>query len=94
MMKSKEDIIYRIDYVGSNKFDLSINSEGSENWIFKGNGKVSQTPAISNDGNIYVASYDDETNDNYLYAINPYGSQKKKVKTISEHFFLLQSELV
>ena len=77
---SKDDIIYMIDW-SPNKFDLyAINSEGSENWIFKGNGKVSQTPAISNDGNIYVASYDDETNDNYLYAINPDGSQKWKIK--------------
>ena len=85
---SKDDIIYMIDW-SPNKFDLyAINSEGSENWIFKGNGKVSQTPAISNDGNIYVASYDDETNDNYLYAINPDGSQKWKFKAIGEYYSL------
>ena len=48
---------------------------GDKIWSFKTGGWVT-SPAIESDGSIYVGSQD-----NYLYAINPDGSQKWAYKT-------------
>lgn len=45
---------------------VAINSDGSQKWVYTTGDVVRSTPAIGNDGNIYIASYDD-----FLHAINP-----------------------
>jgi len=54
----------------------AINPDGYLKWKFKTGGDVVSSPAIAQDGTIYVGS-----DDNYLYAINPDGSLKWKFKT-------------
>jgi outer membrane protein assembly factor BamB len=45
--------------------------EGEENWTFPTSGAVRSTPAVADDGTIYVGS-----DDGHLYAVNPDGTQK------------------
>uniref|UniRef100_UPI003467EF7C Cell surface protein n=1 Tax=synthetic construct TaxID=32630 RepID=UPI003467EF7C len=54
----------------------AINPNGKLKWKFETGGSVHSSPAIGQDGTIYVGS-----NDHYLYAINPNGKLKWKFET-------------
>jgi len=49
----------------------TICKEGTEKWRFSTYGEIQTPPAIGSDGTIYVGGLD-----NYLYAVNPDGTQK------------------
>ena len=51
-------------------------SPGDVRWYLKTNGDVDSSPAIGNDGTIYIGS-----DDGYLYAISPHGNVKWRFKT-------------
>jgi outer membrane protein assembly factor BamB len=53
-----------------------VAGEGELNWSFKAGGAIVSSPAIGNDGVIYVGS-----DDRHLYAINPDGTLKWKYET-------------
>jgi outer membrane protein assembly factor BamB/subtilisin family serine protease len=62
-----------------NQFDVTLSGTGSPlKWKFQTGGDVYSSPAIGLDGTIYVGS-----NDYYLYAINPDGTEKWKFQTSS-----------
>jgi len=64
-----------LNHTGLSSFNTSGNAGGLK-WKFTTGGYVSSSPAIGADGAIYVGSSDD-----YVYAINPYGSLKWKFAT-------------
>jgi len=60
---------------GRSPYDTS-HVDGTEKWSFKTGNMVDSSPAIGDDGTIYVGS-----NDNNLYAINSDGAEKWSFKT-------------
>ena len=61
-------------YMGSGKLLYSINKKGKKNWEYKVGGWIyTSSPAIGNDGTIYIGSSGDNKK---LHAINPNGSKK------------------
>ena len=54
----------------------SAQTPGTLKWRYKTGNLIESSPAISEDGTIYVGSYDD-----YLYAINPDGTPKWRYQT-------------
>jgi len=62
-------------HMGLSPFDTSADT-GSQKWQFTTGSAVQSSPAIGNDGTIYVGSEDDN-----LYAINSDGSEKWKFTT-------------
>ena len=53
-----------------NAYEPQENVRGRLKWKFKTKGDVESSPAVAQDGTIYVGSLD-----HYLYAINPNGSE-------------------
>jgi len=60
-------------YVGNGHIDelFAVYPNGTLKWSYDTRGSITSTPAIGDDGTIYVGSWDD-----YLYAFNPDGSVK------------------
>ena len=55
---------------------ISQAAEGDQKWKFQTGGSILSSPAIGNDGTIYVGS-----DDSYLYAISPDGDRKWAFQT-------------
>lgn len=55
---------------------FALNPDGSEKWCYQTDYKISSSPAIADDGTIYIGS-----GDTYLYAMNPNGTLKWRYKT-------------
>jgi len=66
---------YNAQHTGQCPYDTSTNN-GTLKWKFKTDYPIRSSPAIAEDGTIYVGSDDD-----YLYAIDPHGTLKWKFKT-------------
>jgi outer membrane protein assembly factor BamB len=62
-------------HTGRSEYDTSRNT-GKEKWRFEMDNWVDSSPAIGDDGTIYVGSHD-----SYLYAVNHDGTLKWKFKT-------------
>jgi len=64
-------------YIGSWDGNLyAVDPSGDLKWTFAAGDSVISSPAISSDGTIYLGSYSPDNGiDNYLYAINPDGSE-------------------
>ncbi|MFZ0886958.1 MAG: PQQ-binding-like beta-propeller repeat protein [Candidatus Binataceae bacterium] len=69
-------------HTGLSQFSTAADT-GTPQWEFITSGWVFSSPAIANDGTIYVGS-----DDNNLYAINPDGTKKWKFPT---HYYSVQS---
>ena len=52
---------------------LVLAQNGTQQWAFQTGDMVTSSPAIGTDGTIYVGSWD-----NYLYALDPDGTEKWK----------------
>ncbi len=55
---------------------FAVNPDGTEKWRYQTGYYISSSPAIADDGTIYIGS-----GDTYFYAINPDGSLKWRFKT-------------
>jgi outer membrane protein assembly factor BamB len=65
----KEGILYFGDW--PHGYLYSIYPNGTTKWIVSTGGGITSTPALAEDGTIYIGSWDD-----YLYAFNPNGTLK------------------
>jgi len=67
-------IYFKGGYDHLDRYLYAIYPDGALKWMFKTGGLIwGSSPAINEDGTIYIGSWDD-----YLYAINPDGTQKWK----------------
>ncbi|HWD40416.1 MAG TPA: PQQ-binding-like beta-propeller repeat protein [Fimbriimonas sp.] len=60
---------------------FAINPNGTQKWVFNGDGYNFQTPTISHDGTIYITA-----DDGYLYAISSDGALKSSFQMASSYW--------
>lgn len=63
-------------YTAAGQELLSLETDGTVRWSFRAGGKIFTTPAIADDGTIYVGAQDD-----HLYAVSPDGTLRWSYRT-------------